>query len=51
MCVPMLMYNKYKNRFKFKEEWDIYIFSKYLPIQHLLITKVKKKVICSGEAG
>ena len=30
----MLMYNKYKNRLKFKEEQDIYIFSKYLSIKH-----------------
>ena len=43
MCVSMLMYNKYKNRLKFKEEWHIYIFSNHLPIKHLLITEVKKK--------
>lgn len=39
---------RYNNKLKFEEEWDIYIFSKDLPIRHLLITK-RKKVICSEE--
>lgn len=35
---------------KFDEGWDIFTVSKYLPTEHLLVTKIQKELY-GGEAG